>query len=117
MPSVDWRTLRSLISPRAGGLVEDRGRYLDMGFAPEGLTESECRHERWVGIITLAFMLLSTLKKTYPSFIDHSGALSRLARNVYQNDLLHCNIPHTSGIMVPSRIKEFIWLVQGLLAC
>lgn len=60
MVCVDWSALRSLNSPDIGGLVEGRGRSLDMGFALEGLTESECRHERWVGIITLAFMLLST---------------------------------------------------------
>jgi len=48
------------------------GRYLV--WALQGFTESECRHERWVGIITLVFILLCYF---------HKHSIERMNRYIY----------------------------------
>lgn len=87
--SVKFQSQRHLIAIGRGGrrstfycrwLVQQRGRIPPRARSSR-LAESECRHERWVGIKTLVFILQSTsLNVMYPF---SNKALNNMPQNKY----------------------------------
>lgn len=71
------------------------GRFLV--WALQGFTESECRHERWVGIITLVFILLCYFFKPF---------LQRLKRIVFYVISCAC-VFYKSSVPLPFYQRHF----------